>query len=96
VTDGGYVNVAVLQLRVALTERFGFIATEDGYADAHFHKVLDDGSGFANIAFGFKYALLDDPESESLLTVNQHGVSTPIGIGNILIEYKFEGSQSGA
>lgn len=68
VTDGGYVNVAALQLRVALTERLGFIATEDGYADAHFHKVLDDEDGFSNIALGFKYEILDDPKSESLLT----------------------------
>ena len=68
VTNGGHVNLAALQLRIALTERLGFIATEDGYADAHFDEVLDDENGFANIAFGFKYAILSNPESESLLT----------------------------
>ena len=68
VTGGGHINLAALQLRVALTERLGFIATTDGYADAHFNKVLDDEEGFSNIAFGFKYAILSDPESESLLT----------------------------
>jgi hypothetical protein len=68
VTDGGYVNLAALQLRLALTERLGFIATKDGYADAHFDEVLGDEDGFSNIAFGFKYAILSDPESESLLT----------------------------
>src|SRR3546814_9650748 len=35
VTGGGYVNLVALQLRLALTERLGFIATKDGYADAH-------------------------------------------------------------
>jgi hypothetical protein len=68
VTGGGHVSLSALQLRVALTERLGFIATADGYADAHFDKVLDDERGFANIALGFKYAILSDPESESLLT----------------------------
>ena len=29
VTDGGNINLAALQLRVALTERLGFIATKD-------------------------------------------------------------------
>lgn len=68
VTGGGYINLAALQLRIALTERLGFIATEDGYADAHFDKVLHDEDGFSNIALGFKYAILSDPKSESLLT----------------------------
>src|SRR3546814_8694401 len=68
VTGGGYVNLVALQLRLALTERLGFIATKDGYADAHFDEALDDEDGFSNIAFGFKYAILSDPESESLLT----------------------------
>lgn len=69
VTDGGHINLGALQLRVALTERLGFIATKDGYADAHFNEVLDDESGFANIAFGFKYAVLDDIENDSIVTV---------------------------
>jgi len=68
VTDGGNIHLGALQLRVALTERLGFIATKDGYADANFNEVLDDESGFANIAFGLKYAILSDPESESILT----------------------------
>src|SRR3546814_5601160 len=35
VTDGGYVNLAALQLRLALTERLGFIATKDGRSEEH-------------------------------------------------------------
>lgn len=68
VTDGGHVNLVALQLRLALTERLGFIATKDGYADFQFDDVLEDESGFANIAFGFKYAIISDPEAESILT----------------------------
>ncbi len=68
VTDGGNIHLGALQLRLALTERLGFIATKDGYADANFDSVLDDESGFANIAFGLKYAIISDPESESILT----------------------------
>ena len=68
VTEGGHVNLVALQLRLALTERLGFIATKDGYADFHFDEVLEDTDGFANIALGFKYALLSDPVNEGILT----------------------------
>jgi hypothetical protein len=67
-TGGGDIDVIAVQLRVALTERLGFIATKDGWADIDFDSVLDDESGFANLAFGFKYAILSNPETCSLLT----------------------------
>lgn len=68
VTDGGHINLVALQLRLALTERLGFIATKDGYVDAYFDEVLDDEDGFANIALGLKYAWISEPETETLLT----------------------------
>ncbi len=68
VTGGGDVNLAALQLRVAITDRLGFIATKDGYADFNFDEVLPDESGFANVALGFKYALISRPEDETILT----------------------------
>jgi len=68
VTEGGNVDLVALQLRLALTERLAFIATKDGYADFEFDEVLDDESGFANIALGFKYAFYSDPASESIAT----------------------------
>ncbi|WP_282607171.1 transporter [Pelagibius sp. Alg239-R121] len=68
VTGGGDVNLAALQLRVAITDRLGFIATKDGYADFDFDEVLPDESGFANVALGFKYALISRPEDETILT----------------------------
>ena len=68
VTGGGNVDLGALQLRLALTERLGFIATKDGYADFDFDSVLPDEDGFANIAFGFKYAVFSQPEDEAILT----------------------------
>lgn len=68
VSDGGDVDLVALQLRLAITERLGFIATKDGYADFDFDSVLPDESGFANITAGFKYALITLPEDEGILT----------------------------
>ncbi len=68
VTEGGHVHLVALQLRLALTERLAFIATKDGYADFQFDEVLEDEDGFANIAFGFKYAFYSNPEEEDIFT----------------------------
>jgi len=65
---GGNTNILALQLRVALTERLGFIANKDGYADVDFNLPGLDDDGFANISFGFKYALYSDPKNETLVT----------------------------
>jgi len=65
---GGHANIFALQLRIALTERLGFIANKDGYADVDFNVPGLSDDGFANIAFGFKYALYSNPERETLVT----------------------------
>jgi hypothetical protein len=68
---GGSINLWALQLRVALTDRLGFIANKDGWADVNFNvsPVLPlDDDGFANLAFGFKYALISDVKEETLVT----------------------------
>jgi len=64
----GNTNIFAVQLRVALTERLGFIANKDGYADVNFDAPGLSDDGFANIAFGFKYALFSDPKKETLVT----------------------------
>jgi len=69
VTGGGDVDLVALQLRLALTARLAFIATKDGYASFRFRAGPADERGVANIAAGFKYALISDPETESLLTI---------------------------
>lgn len=69
VTGGGNIELFALELRVALTERLGIIASKDGYADVHFESVLPDTDGFMNISLGLKYAVISNPEENALLTV---------------------------
>ncbi len=69
ITSGGHINLGAAQARLALTDRLAFIATKDGYADAHFSHVLQDTHGFANIEAGLKYAVWQDPANSAILTV---------------------------
>lgn len=65
--QGGHVNVAAVQARLAITERLGFIATKDGYswlkADA-----LPEEDGWNQIAAGLKYVVIADRENDFVLT----------------------------
>jgi len=65
---GGRVDVAALQLRLKLTERLAFIAVKDGSIDFEPHAGKDQ-TGAADIAGGLKYALLDDLQAGTLVTV---------------------------
>ena len=69
ITGGGDIRVVAAEIRVALTERLGIIASKDGYADVDFDAVLPDDSGFANISLGLKYALISDPATDTILSV---------------------------
>ena len=67
--EGGYIDVAALQIRVALTDRLGFIAVRDGYA--WFNPdlgIVNHERGFADMSFGFKYALIDRPDDGFILS----------------------------
>lgn len=71
---GGNVDVFAVELRMALTDRLGIIASKDGYADIDFNSKtngvgIDDEDGFANISLGLKYALWNDYASQSIVTV---------------------------
>jgi len=68
-TQGGNIDVYAVEARLALTERLGFIATKDGFIDADFDRVLPDSTGWANIAFGFIYAVVSRPDTGEILTV---------------------------
>jgi hypothetical protein len=87
----GEVRVYALQLRYALTERLAFIATKDGYIEFKPEGVLasDHAYGFADIAFGFKYALVDDAEKQLLITPGLT-ITVPTGSDNV-----FQGDGSG-
>ena len=67
--EGGYVQVAALQIRIALTDRLALIATRDGFA---WFKpdlgLMSHDAGFADMSFGLKYALIDRPDDGFILT----------------------------
>ncbi len=65
---GGDVQVVAVQLRLKITDRLAFIATKDGYISFQPDHVLAHAYGWADIAAGFKYAVIDDREHEFILT----------------------------
>jgi len=75
---GGSVRVYAVQLRYALTERLGLIATKDGYIEFLPDHTLSDGYGWANLTAGLKYALVDDRENELIVTPGLT-IEVPIG-----------------
>jgi len=64
---GGDLNVYAAQIRVALTERLGFIATKDGYSDLN-AGILPPAEGWNDFAIGAKYVLIADRENDFVLT----------------------------
>lgn len=62
---GGDVQLYALQLRASLTENLSFIATKDGFAVSD-NPLVDDG--WADVAAGLKYNLIQDPYSQMLLS----------------------------
>ena len=64
---GGQLTVYAMQARLALTDRLQLIATEDGYSHLE-SPILDDDSGWNDIALGLKYALLVDHENDFILS----------------------------
>jgi len=69
VTGGGDAHVAAAQARVAIGERLGIIATKDGYTWLNPKGVLGKQHGWNNIAFGVKYSIWRDADTNSLATV---------------------------
>lgn len=61
--QGGELNAVAAQIRVALTDRLGFIATKDGYGWNHpDNPLLENDTGWLNLAGGFKYAFVENRE----------------------------------
>lgn len=76
--DGGYVNVAALQLRIAINDRWSIIATKDGYvwvrpthdvSTATGGGIVTRDSGFANLAFGAKWNFWRDSDLGGLASL---------------------------
>ena len=65
---GGDLSVYALQLRLAITERLGFIATKDGYSDLKADALPND-KGWNDLAAGLKYVFYVDRENDTVATV---------------------------
>jgi hypothetical protein len=68
VTQGGNVKVYALQARWAVTKRLAIIATKDGYIEFNPKSGLKRTDGWADIGAGLKYAIVDDPARNFILT----------------------------
>ncbi|MFQ5716514.1 MAG: hypothetical protein ACE5GQ_05375 [Nitrospinales bacterium] len=79
-TGGGQIQAWAAQIRIALTDRLGIIATKDGYVNADFRNALLDTEGAENIAFGLKYALLSDPARDRILSL---GIKFEVPTGSV-------------
>jgi opacity protein-like surface antigen len=65
---GGQVQVTALQIRYALTDRLGLIASKDGYIEFQPKNTLGHGYGWADLAAGLKYELIVDQQNQFILT----------------------------
>lgn len=72
-----------MQARFALNERFAIIATKDGILHVQPNAVVPDGSGFANVAVGAKYAMYRDPDAGRILTAGLR-YEIPLGEREVL------------
>jgi hypothetical protein len=64
---GGHLDVFAAQIRLAITERLGFIATKDGYSQLRANALPRD-EGWNDLAFGFKYVFWVDRENDFVVT----------------------------
>lgn len=67
VLQGGNVQVYALQARVALSDRFAFIATKDGYSEIE-TGLLGEDEGWNDLAAGFKYVAIADKQENFVVT----------------------------
>lgn len=65
---GGQIQVFAVQLRYAVNDRLAIIATKDGYIECQPDHTLPHGYGFGDLAAGLKYALVDDRDSQLLVS----------------------------
>ena len=69
VFQGGDANIYALQARYAVSDQLAIIATKDGFIDLNpDNPGVPDDEGFADIAAGFKYAIIDDLDEGLIVT----------------------------
>jgi hypothetical protein len=79
---GGDANVYAVQARWAVNDRLAIIATKDGYVDLDLPGAGISENGWADIAFGLKYAVVDDEENQLLVTPGLK-LEVPTGSGDV-------------
>ena len=69
---GGDIYAVAAQLRVALTDNFGLIATQDGYAWMYpgQDSLVRSGNGWLNYMFGFKWAFWESKEKDTIMALS--------------------------
>lgn len=65
---GGFAQVFAVQARWAVNDRLAIIATKDGYVQIRSKVPALNHDGWADIAAGVKYALIDDREKQLIVT----------------------------
>ncbi len=81
-TLGGEAWVLAVQARIAITDKLAFIATKDGYTWMD-DTALGSPDGFWDITAGFKYALIEMPEQNFILTPSLR-FDIPVGQKKVL------------
>ncbi|HAM72463.1 MAG TPA: hypothetical protein DCM86_12545 [Verrucomicrobiales bacterium] len=89
ISGGGFARVYAAQLRYAINDRLGFIATKDGFTQLRPTSVLPHKDGWNDLSAGLKYAVIDDKENDLIVTP---GFKIAIPTGN---ERVFQGSGKG-
>jgi hypothetical protein len=65
--NGGQIDVAMLQARVAMTDRLGFMIFKDGYSWLHSGAFAHD-NGTNDLGLGVKYVAVADTKEDFLVT----------------------------
>lgn len=87
-TDGS-AQLYAIQARWAVTDRLAIIATKDGYINMDPDAGLPDTGGWADIAAGVKYAIIDNREAQFIVTP---GLTIELPTGNSRV---FQGNGDG-
>ncbi len=92
VFKGGNAWAVAVQARIAITDRLAFIATKDGHMwiRPDNDSVVDADNGWFNLSGGLKYALIDMPEENFILSPSLR-FEVPTGSDSI-----FQGRGKGA
>lgn len=83
ITEGGNLRVYALQVHAKVTDDVQFTAYKDGYVDFNPHRGLDEDTGWADLAFGFKFKVWENLESPAIFTLGV-GYETTSGDEEVL------------